>query len=62
MSSQENNIVFQKTSFLSGTTFNWTDYLATVSPEWLSKVGRGAAVKWPAASSVGGKGNWFVTF
>ena len=41
----------------SGTTFNWTDYLATVSPEWLSKVGRGAAVKWPAASSVGGKGN-----
>ena len=41
----------------SGTTFNWTDYLATVSPEWLSKVGRGAAVKWPAATSVGGKGN-----
>ncbi len=41
----------------SGTTFNWTDYLATVSPEWLNKVGRGAAVKWPAASSVGGKGN-----
>lgn len=41
----------------SGTTYNWTDYLATVSPEWLSRVGRGAAVKWPAASSVGGKGN-----
>ena len=41
----------------SGTTFNWTDYLATVSPEWLQKVGRGAAVKWPASSSVGGKGN-----
>lgn len=41
----------------SGTTFNWTDYLATVSPEWLQRVGRGAAVKWPAASSVGGKGN-----
>ena len=41
----------------SGTTFNWTDYLATVSPEWLSKVGRGAAVKWPAANSIGGKGN-----
>jgi phosphate transport system substrate-binding protein len=41
----------------SGTTFNWTDYLSSVSPEWLSKVGRGAAVKWPAASSVGGKGN-----
>ena len=41
----------------SGTTFNWTDYLNTISPEWASKVGKGAAVKWPAASSVGGKGN-----
>ena len=41
----------------SGTTFNWTDYLATVSPEWLAKVGRGAAVKWPSPNSVGGKGN-----
>jgi len=41
----------------SGTTFNWTDYLATVSPEWLQRVGRGAAVKWPAVNSVGGKGN-----
>ena len=41
----------------SGTTFNFTDYLATVSPEWSKRVGRGAAVKWPAASSIGGKGN-----
>lgn len=41
----------------SGTTFNWTDYLTSVSAEWAEKVGRGAAVKWPAASSVGGKGN-----
>ncbi len=41
----------------SGTTFNWTDYLSTVSPEWLQRVGRGAAVKWPAPTSVGGKGN-----
>lgn len=41
----------------SGTTFNWTDYLSAASPEWLAAVGRGAAVKWPAASSVGGKGN-----
>ena len=41
----------------SGTTFNWTDYLSTVSPEWLARVGRGPAVKWPAAASVGGKGN-----
>jgi phosphate transport system substrate-binding protein len=41
----------------SGTTFNWTDYLSTVSPEWLQRVGRGPAVKWPATASVGGKGN-----
>jgi phosphate transport system substrate-binding protein len=41
----------------SGTTFNWTDYLATVSKDWTDKVGRGAAVKWPAPTSVGGKGN-----
>ena len=41
----------------SGTTFNWTDYLSAVSKEWADSVGKGAAVKWPAASSVGGKGN-----
>ncbi|NDG30796.1 phosphate ABC transporter substrate-binding protein PstS [bacterium] len=41
----------------SGTTFNWTDYLSEISPEWKSKVGKGAAVKWSASSSVGGKGN-----
>lgn len=41
----------------SGTTFNFTDYLSAISPEWASQVGKGAAVKWPAESSVGGKGN-----
>jgi phosphate transport system substrate-binding protein len=41
----------------SGTTFIFTDYLNEVSKEWSSKVGKGAAVKWPAKSSVGGKGN-----
>lgn len=41
----------------SGTTFNWTDYLTVVSKAWADRVGRGAAVKWPAATSVGGKGN-----
>jgi len=41
----------------SGTTFNFTDYLTEVSPAWKDKVGKGAAVKWPANSSVGGKGN-----
>ena len=41
----------------SGTTFNFTDYLTEISKPWADKVGKGAAVKWPAASSVGGKGN-----
>ena len=41
----------------SGTTFNFTDYLTVVSKLWAEKVGRGAAVKLPAASSIGGKGN-----
>lgn len=41
----------------SGTTFNWTDYLTSTSAKWADKIGKGAAVKWPAASSVGGKGN-----
>jgi phosphate transport system substrate-binding protein len=41
----------------SGTTFNWTDYLTAVSTKWADKVGKGAAVKWPAPTSVGGKGN-----
>ena len=41
----------------SGTTFNWTDYLSVVSKDWADKVGKGNAVKWPAATSVGGKGN-----
>jgi len=41
----------------SGTTFIFTDYLNEVSKPWATKVGKGAAVKWPAGSSVGGKGN-----
>ena len=41
----------------SGTTWLFTQYLASVSPEWKAKVGVGKAVKWPAAGSVGGKGN-----
>jgi phosphate transport system substrate-binding protein len=41
----------------SGTTFIFTDYLSEVSAIWKEEVGKGAAVKWPATSSVGGKGN-----
>ncbi len=43
----------------SGTTYIWTDYLSTVSPEWASKVGRGKSVNWP--TGLGGKGNEGVT-
>jgi len=39
----------------SGTTFNFTNYLSKVSPEWKSKVGEGTAVEWP--TGVGAKGN-----
>jgi phosphate transport system substrate-binding protein len=41
----------------SGTTAIFTDYLAKVNADWKKTVGAGAAVKWPAASSIGGKGN-----
>ncbi|HYW05076.1 MAG TPA: phosphate ABC transporter substrate-binding protein PstS [Gammaproteobacteria bacterium] len=39
----------------SGTTFNFTNYLAKVSPTWKQKIGFGKAVDWP--TGVGGKGN-----
>src|SRR5262245_18645440 len=39
----------------SGTTFNFTDYLSKVSPEWKSKVGSATAVEWPVG--IGAKGN-----
>lgn len=41
----------------SGTTYIFTDFLSSASAQWKSKVGRGKSVSWPAASSVGGKGN-----
>lgn len=39
----------------SGTSFNFTNYLSKVSPQWKSVVGAGTAVKWPVG--IGGKGN-----
>jgi len=39
----------------SGTTFNFTNYLGKVSPEWDQKVGADVSVDWPVG--VGGKGN-----
>ena len=41
----------------SGTTAVFTDYLTKVSKSWAESVGSGATVKWPADSTVGGKGN-----
>lgn len=32
----------------SGTTYNFSDYLAKVSPAWKQKLGVGTAIKWPA--------------
>jgi phosphate transport system substrate-binding protein len=39
----------------SGTTFNFTYYLAEASPEWKDKVGVSTAVDWP--TGIGAKGN-----
>jgi phosphate transport system substrate-binding protein len=39
----------------SGTTFNFTNYLAKASADWKSKVGSDAAVEWPVG--IGAKGN-----
>jgi phosphate transport system substrate-binding protein len=43
----------------SGTTYNFTDYLARVSAGWKSKVGTGTSVSFPIG--VGGKGSSGVT-
>jgi phosphate transport system substrate-binding protein len=39
----------------SGTTFNFTNYLDKVSPDWDSKIGVSTSVEWP--SGIGAKGN-----
>ena len=39
----------------SGTTFNFTNYLDKVSPDWQSKVGEATSVEWPGG--IGAKGN-----
>jgi phosphate transport system substrate-binding protein len=39
----------------SGTTYNFTEYLARVSSEWKSRVGKGVAVNWP--TGISGKGS-----
>ncbi len=39
----------------SGTTFQFTDYLSKVSPDWQSQVGSATSVQWPG--DIGGEGN-----
>jgi phosphate transport system substrate-binding protein len=39
----------------SGTSYVFTDYLASVSPSWADKPGKGKEVQWPVG--LGGKGN-----
>ncbi|PIO97280.1 phosphate ABC transporter substrate-binding protein PstS [Pleomorphomonas carboxyditropha] len=39
----------------SGTTFNFTNYLSKVSPEWKDKIGSDTAVEWPVG--LGAKGS-----
>lgn len=39
----------------SGTTFNFTNYLSKISPEWKSQVGSATSVEWPVG--IGAKGN-----
>jgi len=39
----------------SGTTFNFTNYLDKVSPDWKAKVGEATSVEWP--TGIGAKGN-----
>jgi phosphate transport system substrate-binding protein len=39
----------------SGTSYVFTDYLASVSPSWATKPGKGKDVQWPVG--LGGKGN-----
>jgi phosphate transport system substrate-binding protein len=41
----------------SGTTAGFTNSLSAFSPYWAVRVGRGKSVNWPAAGTVGAKGN-----
>jgi phosphate transport system substrate-binding protein len=38
----------------SGTTYNFTDFLASASPAWKSKLGTGQAVSWPTGIGANG--------
>jgi phosphate transport system substrate-binding protein len=48
------NIAIIHRSDNSGTTYNFTDYLSSVSPTWKSKFGFGVAVNWPTGTGARG--------
>jgi len=50
-----NDIVVAHRSDGSGTTFVFTSYLSTVSPDWKTGIGAGKSVQWPGG--VGAQGN-----
>ncbi len=51
-------ILVVRRSDASGTSFNFTNYLSKVSPEWKGRVGESTMVDWPVG--IGAKGNEFV--
>ena len=54
MSLPDEDIVVAHRSDGSGTTFVFTDYLVSVSPEWDEKVGKGKSVPWPLGLAAAG--------
>src|SRR6266699_1557325 len=50
-----NDLVVVHRSDGSGTSYIFTDYLSSVSPEWEKQAGRNTSVKWPVG--LGAKGN-----
>ena len=42
------NVIYRSDG--SGTTFNWTDYLAKVSAEWRDRIGANTQVAWPTGT------------
>ena len=55
LASVNQDIVVVHRSDGSGTTFGFTDYLSSVSPDWKSQVGKATSVNWPVG--LGGVGN-----
>jgi len=50
----DSDIVVVHRNESSGTTFIFTEYLSTVSPEWKNQVGKGTMVNWPVGLGAAG--------